>query len=69
MFCPEFLNRGADLKRLPQHIGLYSSLRYINTTRLFLNDTSEKPLEFVFFPHIKKILFSVFAQFDSQREM
>lgn len=70
MFCPEFLKQGVDLKRLPQDTGLYSILRYINTTHLFLNEKSEKPLEFfLFFVYYIEILFSwVSAHFGSQKE-
>lgn len=68
MFCPE---QAVNLKRL-QDTGLYSILRYINTTHLFLKEKSEKPLEFFFFfffvYHVE-ILFSQFsAHFGSQRE-
>ena len=48
MFCPEFLRQGVDLKTL----GYGLSWCIITASIFFLNDKSEKPLEFFVF-HIK----------------
>jgi len=65
MFCPDFFFKtGCRFK----DTGLWSTVVYINNIHLFLNDKSEKPLEFFCFPY-KNIILSFCSFWQPKRDV